>query len=187
MWELDNRKSPIEHIQLIKARWEKAKFDLAEAQYLEELIHLDYLNSIRNCKTAWSYRIPMIKAAVDELSIKDKRRKRENLKYLNSAIKQDFFHNMDVKISIEKIIRCGYEAYGWQLKFDLNNKGYSIFIPDLNELDLKNLSYAHYGMFAFAYEKESNYTVVEYQSYSIEDMSNFISDYFNKTASEENK
>ena len=184
-WGLDHEfeQNPIERILSVKDRWKKAKHDLEDAKYLEGLIHKDYITAIKQYSTAWDYRLPTIKSAVDELEITDKRKKRHNLECLNSWIKEDFFSEVDVEIKVNKITSYGYESYTWQMDFEINGETYAICVPDKRSIDMKNAEHANYGQFAFMHRTSESSIRVEYMNYSVEEMAKFIDDYFDKVSS----
>ena len=179
-WGLDHEfeKNPIERILSVKDRWKKAKQDLEDAKYLEELIHKDYIIAIKQYSNAWDYRVPTIKSAVDELKITDKRKKRHNLECLNSWIKDDFFPETDVEIKVNNIISYGYESYAWQMGFEIKGETYAICVPDKCMIDMKNADHAHCGQFAFMHKTSEYSTKIEYMGYTIQDMADYIKAYF---------
>lgn len=180
-WGIDNfGENPIATIKTIKDRWIKSKHDLEDAKYIEDLIHKDFLRSIRSYQTTWDYRLPTIKTAVDELTITDGRKKKPSLGCLNSWIKEDFFNEVDVDIKVNKITSYGYEGYHWQMDFEINGETYSISVPDKNKIFMENLSHAYEGQFAFLHRTSESSIAVEYTDYTEEGMAKFIKEYFDK-------
>lgn len=179
-WGLDHEfeQNPIARILSVKDRWKKAKQDLEDAKYLEDLIHKDYITAIKQYATAWDYRLPTIKSAVDELKITDKRKKTPNLNCLNSWIKNEFFPEVDVKIKVNNIISYGYESYTWQMDFEIDGETYAICVPDKCKIYMENADHAYYGQFAFMHRTSECSISVEYMNYSIEEMAKYIKDYF---------
>lgn len=179
-WGLDHEfeQNPIARILSVKDRWKKAKQDLEDAKYLEDLIHKDYIIAIKQYATAWDYRLPTIKAAVDELKITDKRKKRHNLECLNSWIKDEFFPEVDVEIKVNNIISYGYENYTWQMDFEIDGETYAICVPNKRQIDMKNADHAHYGQFAFMHRTSECSIKVEYTNYDIEKVAGYIKVYF---------
>ena len=161
-----------------KDRWKKAKQDLEDAKYLEDLIHKDYITAIKQYSTAWDYRLPTIKSAVDELNITDKRKKTPNLNCLNSWIKNEFFPEVDVKIKVNKITSYGYESYTWQMDFEIDGETYAICVPDKCKIYMENAQHAYYGQFAFKHRTSESSISVEYTNYDIEKVAGYIKVYF---------
>ena len=182
-WGLDHEfeQNPIERILSVKDRWKKAKQDLEDAKYLEDLIHKDYITAIKQYATAWDYRLPTIKSAVDELKITDKRRKRHNLDCLNSWIKDEFFPEVDVEIKVNKITSYGYESYTWQMDFEIEGETYAICVPNKHQIYMENAEHAYYGQFAFMHRTSESSISVEHTNYDIEDMAKYIKNYFDGT------
>lgn len=178
-WGIDGfEENPVIIIKTTKDRWIKAKHDLEDAKYIEELIHADYIRSIKSYITAWDYRLPIIKSAVDELKITDKRKKRHNLDCLNSWIKDEFFPEINVEIKVNNIISYGYESYTWQMDFEIDGETYGICIPDKKKIYADNLDHAYHGQFAFMHRTSECSISVENTDYDIEKMAKFIKDYF---------
>lgn len=179
-WGLDHEfeQNPITRILSVKDRWKKAKHDLEDAKYIEDLIHKDYITAIKQYATAWDYRLPTIKSAVDELKITDKRRKRPHLDCLNSWIKNEFFPEVDVEIKVNNIISYGYESYTWQMDFEIDGETYAICVPDKHKIYMENADHAYYGQFAFMHRTSECSISVEYTDYDIEKVAGYIKDYF---------
>ena len=179
-WGLDHEfeQNPIAKILAVKDNWEKVKQDLEYAKYLEDLIHKDYITAIKQYTTAWDYRLPTIKAAVDELKITDKRKKKHNLECLNSWIKDEFFPEVDVEIKVNNIISYGYESYTWQMDFEIDGETYAICVPDKHQIYIENADHAYYGQFAFMHRTSESSISVEYTNYDIEKVAGYIKVYF---------
>ena len=178
-WGIDYfEKNPIERIEETKARWQKAKRDLEDAKYIEELIHKDFILSIKQYSTAWDYRLPTIQSAVDELKITDKRKKKPNLNCLNAWIKNEFFVEVDVDIKVNKITSYGYEGYHWQMSFDIDGEEYMISVPNKRMINMENANHAYYGKFAFLHRTSESSISVEHTDYAAEGMAKFIKEYF---------
>lgn len=179
-WGLDHEfeQNPITRILSVKDRWKKAKQDLEDAKYLEDLIHKDYITAIKQYSTAWDYRLPTIKSAVDELKITDKRKKRPNLGCLNNWIKAEFFPDFNIAINVNKITSYGYESYTWQMDFEIDGETYAICVPDKCKIYMENADHAYYGQFAFMHRTSESSISVEYTNYDIEKVAKFIKDYF---------
>ena len=184
-WGLDCtfKKNPVLKIKVTKDRWTKAKNDLEDAKYLERLIFMDYVSTIRNTTTVWDYRIPMIKAAQSEVD-KKKKKERENLSYIEHAIQNTFFKDEDrFDIKIHDIIQGGYEGYYWDLHFDVNGEEYVISIPHREMLTSENIKYAHEGRFAFMHRTSECSWSIEFCDYEEEEFAKQCKEYFDKVFS----
>ena len=178
-WGIDDFEiDPVVKIEETKERWKKSLQELEDVKYIENLIHADFINSIKSYKTAWDYRLPTIKAALKELDIKDRRKRRPNIECLNSWIKKEFFPELDVKINVNKIISYGYEGYHWQMNFDINGEEYSISVPDKRMINMDNADHAYYGKFAFLHRTGKSSISVECIEYEEEKLAKYIEKYF---------
>lgn len=185
-WELDEEfdKNPDLKIQATKDRWVKAKQDLEDAKYLEHLISMDFVRTIKSTLTAWDYRVPMIKLAQNETD-KKKKKERENLSYIEHQIKEDFFKDEDrFNIKIHNIVSGGFEGYYWQLYFNVNKEEYVISIPHRENLTVKNIEYAYEGKFAFLHRTSECSWLIEFTDYTEEGMAKKLKEYFDKVLSE---
>ena len=181
--DYDFENNPGLKIKAIKDRWIKSKNDLEDAKYIERLIFRDFVNTIRNTKTVWDYRIPMIKAAQKETD-KKKKKERENLSYIEHEIKNTFFKNEDrFDIKIHNIMSGGYEGYYWDLHFDVKNEEYVISIPHRDMLTLDNIEYAHEGRFAFMHRTSECSWSIEFYGYTEEEFAEKCQEYFDKVFS----
>ena len=181
-WTCEDRITPTEAIEKIKARWEKAKKDLEEAQYIERLVFMDYVKTIKSQKTTWDYRIPMIKAARDEID-KTKKKERENISYIENMIIDDFLKFGDNKIKITGITQGGYEGCYWDLTFHFYNgkkleeDEYIIEIPSRDNVHPSNIDWAG-GKFRFSKRTSDSCITVLFQSYEEEKLAEQIKEYF---------
>lgn len=178
--DCDFTKKPELKIMAIRDRWVKAKHDLEDAQYIEQLVFHDFVRSVRNSKTVWDYRIPMIKAARDEIG-KKKKKERENLSYIENEIKESFFKDNDrIDIKIHKIIQGGYEGYNWNLYFNVGKEEYCIIIPNREMIDSTNITYAYEGKFVFERKTSECSSCVEFMDWSEEGFAQKCKEYFEK-------
>lgn len=166
-----------EEISNIKSRWNRAKQDVKDAQYIERLIALDYLKTIKSFKTIWDYRIASIEKACTEVNNK-KKKERENISYVESSIKEDFFEGLPVDIKIHQIISCGYEAYARQLCFNIYDEEYILQIPNRSLLSLDNLVHTHEGKFVLLKRTAAHVTKVLFDDWTVEGLANKIKEYF---------
>ena len=173
--------APEVNIELTKSRWLKAKHDLDEAKYIEQLVFSDYVRTIRQNLTTWDYRIPMIKAAQSEFD-KKKKKERTNLTYIENSIKEDFFSDFtdrDKALKLTAILSGGYESYYWSLQFTLYGAEYYIQIPAREQLTTKNIEYANEGKFVFLKRESSCCVAVKASAWTAEDLAKKIKEYIN--------
>jgi len=183
--DCDFDKNPALRIIATRDRWVKAKHDLEDAKYIEHLIHCDYVRTVRNAKTVWDYRIPMIKAARPEIG-KTKKKERENLSYIENTVKECFFKDNDrINIKIHDIISGGYEGYYYELFFKVNKEEYAVQIPHREQLTIENMSYAYDGKFVFLHKTSDCSTSVEFMEYDEEEFAKKCKEYFDKVLANE--
>lgn len=176
--DCDFTKKPELKIMAIRDRWVKAKHDLEDAQYIEQLVFHDFVRSVQNSKTVWDYCIPMIKSARDEIG-KKKKSERSNLSFIEGKVKDTFFKdNENIKIKIHKIIQGGYEGYYWDLYFNIGKEEYFISIPYREMIDSTNITYAHEGKFAFHHRTSECSSRLEFMDWSEEEFTKKCKEYF---------
>ena len=169
----------IDEITCIKTRWKQATEALKDAQYLEQLIYADYVRTIKSFKTIWDYRISSIEKAISEVG-KTKKKERENLSFIETSIKEDFFNDIaDINIKINKIVTCDYAAYAYQLYFDVRGTEFSIQIPVRARLNTENLKYASEGRFEFIQTTSAVSTKVICSDWSVEGLAKKIKEHLN--------
>ena len=169
-------------INQAKAFWIQAKCEKEYADRIEKLTYLDYVNTIRSLPSMWEYRNQHIKDAQSEVD-KKKKKERQNISYIEYAVKKDFFGDEE-NIKIDKIIQSGLETYGWNLYFTLYGVRYYIQIPIRSNLTSDNLEWANYGMFEFVEEEQPSCWTVRCSDYTEEGLAKKIKEYLHP---EENK
>ncbi len=187
MWNFNNWEdadnediAKVEEITTIKSRWNRAKEDLKDAQYLERLISLDYLKTIKSFRTIWDYRLASIEKAVSEVNNK-KKKERENISYVEKSIKEDFFKDYpELDIKINNIITCGYEAYARQFCFKIYSEEYILQIPNRKLITLENLCHTHEGKFVFLKKTSQCSTKVLFEDWTTDGLAKKIKEYLNE-------
>lgn len=176
--DCDFTKKPELKITAIRDRWLKAKHDLEDAQYIEQLVFHDFVKFVQNSKTVWDYCIPMIKSARNEIGTK-KKSERTNLSFIEGKVKDTFFKgNEDIKIKIHKITQGGYEGYNWFLYFNVDKEEYCIVIPHREMIDSENIKYAHDGKFVFEHKTSECSSSIEFMDWSEEEFAKKCREYF---------
>lgn len=169
----------IENILEAEKLYLKAKSEAEYANKTEELFFRNYLASISNTVNSWTYCITLIQQAQEELLVKDKRRKKSNLNFIQSRLVEDFLPK-DSQIEIVSISAYGFEAYGWEIRFRFSNDKeiYGIYIPDNSKLTVDNFKYAYEGKFQFLHQIEESSWEIEKQSYDISIIADYIKENF---------
>lgn len=174
----------ITRIQYAKQLLDEQEEVVKKEEYVKNLLKEDYVNTVRSFKTRYDY-VEIFKDAHHQIGKKLKK-ERPQLETLKSYIMEDFLNN-DKAFKLTDIISCGYEGYAWHIEFEGYGKKFYIAIPIKKKLYPENIVHANNGMFAFILRESDSYMKVLEQSYKIEDISNFIKEYFELKTGEERK
>ena len=170
-------KNIIDQIKDVKEMYDQQVKIVEREEHIKKLLFEDFVRTVKKNKTRYSY-INIFKVAQDELKNKYKK-DRKNIEVLNKFILEDFLNN-DKNFKLKNIISCGLETYGWDIEYEGYGKTFRIGIPVLDAIDSKNIKFANYGAFEFVIMiSESHWSVLK-RSYSIEELSKFIDEYFEK-------
>lgn len=171
-------KNPISEIENVKNMYYVQVQKVKQEKYIENLLFADYVRKVKTNLSRYDHIKDMFSVAQKQIDKKGKKEK-EPLKTIESFIKKDFLNN-DNNFKLVKIIRGGFEAYYWDVKFEGYGLTFNISIPMMNNIDTRNFDYANKGMFAFTV-KESEYCwSVKKMSYEIEDVAAYIKEYFKR-------
>ena len=146
----------------------------SEVEYAEKILCLckqDLCRAIKSYTTNYDFIGASISKAIEELQIKDKRRKKENLDFINSLLSKDFFDDK-VKIQVNKIIFYGGNTSEYGFEFELNGEQYRIVTPVKAKLTFDYDDY-FYGRF-YIVSKNEHTDAVLYTSFSIKGLREYI-------------
>ena len=178
--ELENDKSNIKNISKIKERWEKQCEAVKDAQYIENLMLVDLVKTIRGYRLRYDFLDDIVNKAVAQQK-ELKKRDRKDFHTVESMIINDFFSG-DKRFKLVDIITGGWEGYyhtfNFSFKADKDTTYCSIQIPVKSKLTTENIEYAGWGKLQFIIKKCEHCYRVEYQSYDIASMATYISDHF---------
>lgn len=172
----------LESITLTKIGYAKSLYDaqihkVKKEEYIKDLLLEDYVNQIKEHESRYDH-INIIGKAQDEVG-KRLKKERPHFEIIKGFLMEDFLNN-DKTFKLVKIISGGYEGYYWRFEFTGYGKTSYIEIPVMSRITSKNVAYAHYGRFAFGvYDSEHCYRLLK-TSYSMQEISEFIRDYFSK-------
>jgi hypothetical protein len=111
---------------------------------------------------------------LDMIDLTNTKANKEVIKLFNNKLNELFFTE---GFMYDKIMRCGYETYGYSIYGKLLDKNVEVFIPNPKKLMIDNLKYAYYGKYAFGYEgKESCWNII-CSSYNTEDIKKSIEEF----------
>ena len=173
LYPLYNEKKILEKIAYSAKLYREQVKKAEKEKYLEGLLLDDYVFQIKQHQTIIYVLPTLFKNAQAELSIKDKRRKRDNLTFLKHKLEQEFFNNESV--TIDEIISCGWENYAWKINCSVKHKTYSLEIPVIKNLTADNIEYAHYGQYTlFSISNDGYLYDLLIASYDHKEISNFV-------------
>lgn len=175
MWSLEAEEyNVIKKIEYAKNLYDLQKAKVKNEQYIENLLLEDYVRQIRQNVSRYDY--VDFNSAQKEVGEKAKS-KRKNVEFLRSLMLSDFL-NDDDNFKITHIMSCGYENYAWAIEFEGYNTIFRIDIPIMKNLTTKNIDYASQGMFIFMIKDGKSYWNVLKRSYKIEEIADYIKNYF---------
>ena len=86
-----NEKIKVARIKDAKRLFDKQESEVEDAEKILCLCKQDLCRAIKSYTTNYDFIGENVSKAIEELQIKDKRRKKENLNYINSLLSKDFF------------------------------------------------------------------------------------------------
>ena len=146
----------------------------SEVEYAEKILCLckqDLCRAIKSYTTTYDFISENVRLANEELQIKDKRKKKENLDFINSLLSKDFFDDK-VKIEVNKIIFYGGNTSEYGFEFELNGEQYRIVTPIKANLTFDYDDY-FYGRFYIA-NKNEHTTAILYTSFTVKGIREYI-------------
>lgn len=165
----NNKMQKIYNIQYCSKIYNEQKKKVEKEKYLEELLFADYVEKIKNNNSRYDYCENQIRQAQNELHSKGRK---PNLRNLEKLLAEDFFSGE--LIEIKDIIAVGYETYCWNIVFNYLGKKYTLQIPMVDNITIKNITYANWGMFTL-FEHEGSCTLKSVtHGYMIEDVSQYL-------------
>lgn len=163
--------------RLFQAQEKKVK----DEEYIKNLLEQDYVEKIRAINTKYDILSDTIKCAADHLYRTDKKDKSNKASFdlLQEHIGNDFF-GCKYTVKITRIVRCGYEDYGYSISVQYNTESgsrfFTIFIPLHNNITVENYEYAYHGQFSLFENVEVDYSVQKISSYSEDEIKKWFTD-----------
>lgn len=172
----DENQSFIKDIEYVKSMYDAQVNKVKQEEYMRDLLFADYVRKVKCHKSRYDYIENVFKEAQGQIG-KKKKKERKQLSVIEQFVRDDFFNN-NTNFKIVNIISGGYEGYYWNVEFEYCGHKICISIPNTNNITAKNIMYAHNGMFAFEIKESEHCWSVKYMSYKIEDVAEFIKEYF---------
>ena len=159
------KKDRIAEIEYVREMYEAQAYKVKQEEYVKNLMFADYVQRIRNNRSRYDYIESVFKMAQDQIG-KKKKKEREQLSTIESFVKKDFLSNSNL-FKLTGLISGGYEGYYWNVQFEGFGETFYISIPMMDNINTKNIEYAHDGMFAFIVKESSYSTAVKKRSYKM--------------------
>lgn len=166
----------IAEIEYIKGLYEAQVHKVEQEKYIKDLLFADYVRKVKSRQSRYDYIKDIFNIAQGQIE-KKKKKEREQLSIIENFVKEDFLSNCHL-FKITNLICGGYEGYCWNVEFEGFGQTFYISIPIMDNINTQNIQYANDGMFAFIIRESSFATSVKKKSYKIEDISEFIKEYF---------
>lgn len=171
----DGRQETINKIEYSRSLYDAQKKKVEYEKHIEKLLLVDYVDRIKANTSQYDY-VNIFHDAQKEVGKKLKK-EREHLEILKKFVMKDFLNN-DKNFKLTGILSGGYECYYWSIHFKGYGKTFHIQIPIMRNINVKNFEYANYGRFAFVLEEDECYLRTLKSSYKIEDIAQFVREYF---------
>lgn len=172
----DENQSFIKDIEYVKGMYDAQVNKVKQEEYMRDLLFADYVRKVKCHKSRYDLMENIFKEAQGQIG-KKKKKEREQLTALEEFIRDDFF-NDNPNFKITRIMSGGYEGYYWSVEFEGYGQTVRIVIPNMNNIGIDNIKYAHDGMFAFMVKDSEISCTVKKTSYKIEDVAEYIKSYF---------
>ena len=169
------KEDPLADIEYVRGMYESQVHKVKQEEYMKDLLFADYVRKVRSHQSRYNYIRNIFEDARNQIG-KKKKKEREQLLILEEFIRDDFF-NGNNSFKIVKIISGGYDNYYWRVELEGFGQTVEITIPNMNNINTKNFEHAYKGMFVFSV-KDTCYSSVKKMSYKIEDISEYIKEYF---------
>lgn len=170
------KENHIAEIEYVKGMYEAQSHKVKQEEYIKDLLFADYVKKVRRHRSRYDYIEDVFRSAVNQIDKKNKK-EREQLTTIENFVKEDFLKK-GYLFKLTNIISGGYESYYWNVEFEGFGQTFYISIPNMNSIDVNNIKYAYDGMFAFLIRESECCTAVKKTSYKIEDIAEYINEYF---------
>ena len=171
------KEDPIADIEYVRGMYEAQVHKVKQEEYMKDLLFADFVRKVKRNKSRYDYISDnTFKEAQSQIGKKTKK-ERGKLEVLKGFIMEDFLNN-NKNFKLTEIISGGYESYVWHINFEYFGNTIQITIPMMDSITVENIKYAYNGMFAFSIKEGSCCWSVKKMSYKIEDVAEYIKEYF---------
>lgn len=170
------KQDPIADIEYVRGMYEAQVHKVEQEEYMKNLLFADFVRKVKKNRSRYDLMENIFKEAQSQID-KKKKKERERLLALEEFMQDDFFDSNSC-FKITRIISGGYESYYWDVEFNGYGQTIRITIPNMNSIGIDNIKHAHNGKFAFAIKESEFCWSVKKMSYKIEDVAEYIKEYF---------
>lgn len=170
------KEDPVADIEYVKGMYEAQVHKVKQEEYMKDLLFADYVRKVKRNMSKYDCMENVFREARGQID-KKKKKEREQLSIIEEIIKNDFLANNNL-FKLTNIISGGYEGYYWSVEFEGFGQTFYIYIPNMNQINTKNIKAAYNGMFVFTVKESSCCTSVKKMSYKIEEVAEYIKSYF---------
>lgn len=167
---------PIAKIEYSKGLYNDQVHKVEKEEYIKNLLFADYVGKVKRHQSRYDFIENVIKEAQSQVG-KKKKKEREQLSVLENFIREDFF-NGDNSFKITYITSGGYESYYYSVELEGYGQTVVVSIPMMNNINVQNFEHAYKGMFAFSVKESQYCQSIKKMSYKIEDVAEYIKEYF---------
>lgn len=150
---------------------DKEKETIADHQLIVDSLMESLVCSVKNICIPYSEK--MMDEAVKQQNNTKKYEKKMFLFMEEDLIERIFDEAEREYVSLEKIMRCGYEDYAYCFEFKYNNEksiNFELKIPNVKKARKENIGYMEYGKYRFLYEKKEGYWNTIKESYDLDEI-----------------
>ena len=172
----DDNQSFLKDIEYVKGMYEAQVNKVKQEEYMRDLLFADYVKKVKCHVSRYDLIEKVFHEARGQIE-KKKKKEREQLTVIEDFVRDDFF-NSNKSFKLTNIISGGYDSYYWQVQFEGYGYKLAIVIPNMNRINVNNIKSAYDGMFVFEIQESEHCWSVKKKSYKIEDVAEYIKEYF---------
>ena len=179
MWGINNYGTSVyTEIERYKKLISKEKEVIEDHQTIVDSLTDSLIREVRNVFIPYSDK--MMHEASCQQNNTNKSEKKMFLFMEEDLIERIFDETEREYVSLEKIMRCGYEDYAYCFEFKYNNGkviNFELKIPNVKKARKENIGYMEYGKYRFLYEKKEGYWNTIKESYDLDEIADAIRDF----------
>lgn len=163
--------------------WQSMTKEAQKYKRLQEITHRDYINTIKKVAQMTMMhsmvRMGFLNSAIQWVSMRNSCDKRKKYPEKNNYDALVAYINKTLNVSVTDIIniqQCGYDAYGYNIIFYIDNCDYvfELFIPNVSKLTVENSIDMYYGKSAIGYYSSTSSVIVVKSTYDEKELADGI-------------